>query len=145
MTLKQLPIHSISALEEFAKQLEAVLPAQGIVLLSGDLGSGKSTLARALIRRRADNNTLDVPSPTFTLVQNYETPKGTISHFDLYRLKSSDDIFDLGFEDAIAENLVLIEWPEKLGTYRPKNAASITIRGPLNDEGHRIIELDLPW
>ena len=85
-----------------------------VVLLSGDLGMGKSTLARGLIRAltRPDE---DVPSPTFTIVQFYEsTPP--VAHFDLYRLEDPREIDEIGLYEAIDDGAVLIEWPERLGT-----------------------------
>jgi len=83
------------------------------VLLYGPLGMGKSTLARGLIRAltRPDE---DVPSPTFTLVQFYETTP-PIAHFDLYRLSRAEEAFEIGLDEALDEGAALIEWPERLG------------------------------
>ena len=83
-----------------------------MLLLKGDLGAGKTTLARALIRAVAGNPSLEVPSPTFTLVQAYET-QPPIQHFDLYRLSSPDELDELGLEEAAAESITLVEWPER--------------------------------
>ncbi|MBU2379456.1 MAG: tRNA (adenosine(37)-N6)-threonylcarbamoyltransferase complex ATPase subunit type 1 TsaE [Alphaproteobacteria bacterium] len=84
------------------------------VLLYGPLGMGKSTLARGLIRALAGEDE-DVPSPTFTLVQFYETSP-PIAHFDLYRLTRPDEAFEIGLDEALDVGAVLIEWPERLGT-----------------------------
>lgn len=83
------------------------------VLLYGPLGMGKSTLARGLIRAltRPDE---DVPSPTFTLVQFYET-KPPVAHFDLYRLTRPEEAWEIGLDDALEDGCVIIEWPERLG------------------------------
>lgn len=83
------------------------------VLLYGPLGMGKSTLARGLIRAltRPDE---DVPSPTFTLVQFYETTP-PVAHFDLYRLSRPDEAFEIGLDEALDDGAALIEWPERLG------------------------------
>lgn len=95
---------------------EAIAPllAPGeAVLLYGPLGMGKSTLARGLIRAltRPDE---DVPSPTFTLVQFYESDP-PIAHFDLYRLSRPEEAFEVGLDEALDEGCALVEWPERLG------------------------------
>lgn len=93
--------------------------------LFGTLGMGKSVLARAFIQSLCGE--VDVPSPTFTLVQLYDAPDFCIYHFDLYRLKSAEEIFELGMEEALYDGVSLIEWPDKMGGYLPKNCARITI------------------
>lgn len=93
-----------------------------VFLLEGDLGSGKTSFSRAFIRTLTGDPGLDVPSPTFTLVQTYDSPRGRIYHFDLYRLKDPEEIFELGWEDALTDGLVLVEWPGRLGPFRPGKA-----------------------
>jgi len=83
------------------------------VLLYGPLGMGKSTLARGLIRALA-GEAEDVPSPTFTLVQFYETDP-PVAHFDLYRLTRPEEAFEIGLDEALDVGAALIEWPERLG------------------------------
>ncbi len=83
------------------------------VLLYGPLGMGKSTLARGLIRALAGEDE-DVPSPTFTLVQFYETTP-PVAHFDLYRLSRPEEAFEIGLDEALDVGAALIEWPERLG------------------------------
>lgn len=83
------------------------------VLLYGPLGMGKSTLARGLIRALTTPGE-DVPSPTFTLVQFYESDP-PVAHFDLYRLTRPDEAFEIGLDEALEEGCALIEWPERLG------------------------------
>lgn len=96
---------------------EAVRPGD-VIALEGDLGAGKTALARGFIRRLAGTEE-EVPSPTFTLVQVYDYDSGTIWHFDLYRLEKPEDALELGIEDAFADGVSLIEWPERLGRYLP--------------------------
>ncbi|TNM60612.1 tRNA (adenosine(37)-N6)-threonylcarbamoyltransferase complex ATPase subunit type 1 TsaE [Aliirhizobium smilacinae] len=104
--------------QEFGEDLALALKAGDCVALSGDLGAGKSTLARALIRAMADDADLDVPSPTFTLVQLYET-RIPIAHFDLYRLGDSSELDELGFDEALSSGICLVEWPEMAGKLLP--------------------------
>ena len=95
---------------------EALAPLLGVgeaVLLIGPLGMGKSTLARGLIRALTGPNE-DVPSPTFTLVQFYDSAP-PVAHFDLYRLTRPEEAFEIGLDEALDEGFVLIEWPERLG------------------------------
>ena len=83
-----------------------------LVLLNGDLGAGKTALARAIIRSLADDPALEVPSPTFALVQPYETPKGAVLHADLYRLGDPREVDELGLLDN-PDAIVLVEWSER--------------------------------
>ncbi|MBB4120961.1 hypothetical protein GGR30_000872 [Martelella radicis] len=95
-----------------AEELAPLLKTGDCLALSGDLGMGKSTFARALIRARLGEPALDVPSPTFTLLQLYDgTP--ALYHFDLYRLSDPDELIELGFDEALEEGISLIEWPER--------------------------------
>ncbi len=94
--------------------------------LSGALGSGKTTFARAFVAARA-GRALEVPSPTFTLVQTYELPDGTIFHFDLYRLERADDAIELGIDEAFADGISLIEWPERLGGLLPAHRLDVRL------------------
>ena len=91
----------------------AKLAAGEAVCLSGPLGAGKSTLARALVRALTTPDE-EVPSPTFTLVQFYETAAFPLAHFDLYRLSDPDKAYEIGLDEALDEGAALIEWPERL-------------------------------
>lgn len=105
-----------------AERMLAHLRPGDCVLLEGPVGAGKSFFARALIQAqmRRDGALEDVPSPTFTLVQMYETGAGEIWHADLYRLGSADELEELGLADAFDDAICLVEWPERLGAYRPR-------------------------
>ncbi len=97
-----------------------------VVALHGTLGSGKTTFARAFIAARA-GRALEVPSPTFTLVQTYELPDGAVWHFDLYRLERADDAVELGIDEAFGAAISLIEWPERLGDLLPADRLDIRL------------------
>lgn len=115
--------------EEDTKKLAGRIARQArkgdIFALYGTLGMGKSVFARAFILELTTAQ--EVPSPTFTLVQEYEAPGFTIFHYDLYRLKSAEEIFELGMEDAMHSGVCLIEWPERMEMYLPRRAFGITI------------------
>ena len=102
-----------AATTRLGQALAGQLTVGEVVLLSGALGMGKSTLARGLIRAltRPDE---DVPSPTFTLVQFYES-EPPVAHFDLYRLDDPREVDEIGLHEAIDDGVALIEWPERLG------------------------------
>lgn len=115
-----------SELENFAARLAETAEAGDVFALYGTLGAGKTVFSRAFIRALTDPDE-EVPSPTFTLVQLYDADKATIWHFDLYRLKSADEIYELGFEEALGDGISLIEWPERAGALLPKNRLDIRI------------------
>ncbi|MGE3303717.1 MAG: tRNA (adenosine(37)-N6)-threonylcarbamoyltransferase complex ATPase subunit type 1 TsaE [Hyphomonadaceae bacterium] len=93
-------------------RLAALLQPGDALFLIGGLGAGKTTLARGLIEAWTGED--EAPSPTFTLVQTYEGPKGLVWHADLYRLEDPEEVFELGLEEALGEALLIIEWPERL-------------------------------
>lgn len=117
-----------------AIKLASIAKKGDVFALYGTLGMGKSIFARSFIKELTD--AAEVPSPTFTLVQSYDAKDFVIHHFDLYRLKSPDEVFELGFEEAIYDGVCLIEWPEKAGSWLPKNLFKVTF---MPDDSSRII------
>jgi tRNA threonylcarbamoyladenosine biosynthesis protein TsaE len=112
-----------------ARRLAAALRVGDVVGLAGPLGAGKTTFARHLIQFLGVAE--EVPSPSFNLVLSYETTAGEVWHFDLFRIKAPDEAFELGIEDAFADAISLIEWPERLGTLLPPARLEIILE-PLN-------------
>jgi tRNA threonylcarbamoyl adenosine modification protein YjeE len=108
-----------AATGRFAADLAAILKPGDIVALSGHLGAGKSALARAILRELAGDPALEAPSPTFTLVQSYDTPRGPVLHADLYRLRSPDELDDIGLGEDLDRLITLVEWPDRAGTRLP--------------------------
>ncbi len=106
--------------------------AGDVIALSGVLGSGKTVFARGFVRSFTVSDE-EVPSPTFTLVQIYPTDTAQIHHFDLYRLEDAEEAWELGIEDAFAEGISLIEWPERLGALLPAERLDIAFGIP--DDG----------
>jgi N-acetylmuramate 1-kinase len=113
------------ATARFAADVAAGLEPGDLVTLSGDLGAGKTTFARALIRFLAGDDTVEVPSPTFTLIQNYELPRFALVHTDLYRLSSAAELAELGFDDLPAGAVVLLEWPDRAAGFVPPDRLDI--------------------
>ncbi len=113
--------------ERLGQDLALSLRKGDLVTLSGELGAGKSTLARGLIRTIADDNGYDVPSPTFTIVQSYPELRLPISHVDLYRLSSADEIDELGLDEALDDGAVLVEWPERGADALPAPNLRVTL------------------
>jgi len=111
----------LRATERFAAIVAAAMRPGDAILLSGPLGAGKTAFARALLRAATDDPALEVPSPSFTLVQTYETPRGRVHHYDLWRLDGLSALAELGWDDA-RDDIVLVEWPDRLGGLAPPNA-----------------------
>jgi N-acetylmuramate 1-kinase len=113
------------ATQRFAADIAATLEPGDLVTLSGDLGAGKTTFARALIRTLAGDDSIEVPSPTFTLVQIYELPRFTLVHADLYRVTSAAELAELGFDDLPDGAVVLMEWPDRAAGCLPADRFDI--------------------
>ena len=113
------PLENIAATDALAGQLAELAKAGDIIGLGGELGAGKTTFARAFIRARLGD--VEVPSPTFTLVQIYENGGAPVWHFDLYRLEHSEEIYEFGIEEAFDHAICLIEWPENMAGNEPSD------------------------
>jgi len=124
--LTTLALADEAATQDLGRVLAGALKPGDALCLTGPLGAGKSTLARALIRALT---TLDeeVPSPTFTLVQFYETAAFPLAHFDLYRLSDPDEVYEIGLDEALDSGVALIEWPQRLEGRLPPNRLDIDI------------------
>lgn len=101
-----------------------------LLTLSGELGAGKTTLARAIIHTLMDGELEEIPSPTFTLVQTYTTPRMGVAHFDLYRLGAPEELDELGLDLALTEGIALVEWPERADGFLPHDRLEVRIDDP---------------
>jgi len=125
-----LALPDLAATERLGRALAPLLRQGDVVALNGDLGAGKTALARALIRALpgpAGATQEEVPSPTFTLVQTYERAPAPLWHFDLYRIEDPGEVEELGFFEALAEGITLVEWPGRLGRALPAAHLSVTL------------------
>ena len=112
---------------EFAKEIANSIEKNKVIVLYGNLGVGKSFFAKKLINFLQEIPS-EVLSPTFNIVYSYKTKKGEIFHFDLYRIKHEEELENIGFFEAIKNNITLIEWPQIAEKYLPKNCLKITIK-----------------
>ncbi len=137
--MRRLPSEEVT--RRFAARLARLLRPGDLVFLEGDLGSGKTTLARALVRARAGAD-IEVPSPTFTLVQRYELPDLVLVHADLYRLTAPEEVVELGLEEALETAAVLVEWPERAAELLPPPALVLRLRFDPRVEEARVVEME---
>jgi N-acetylmuramate 1-kinase len=112
----------------FAAAQAAWLEPGDFIALSGDLGAGKTAFARGLIRALVEAPDLETPSPTFTLMQVYEAPKGPVVHSDFYRLRGAAELENIGWEEAIAGAIAIVEWPERIAEALPADRLEVAIR-----------------
>lgn len=140
---KRLSFPSEAALARFAADVAMALEPGDCLLLRGDLGAGKTTFARAAIRALAGEGGegLEVPSPTFTLVQNYDL-RLTVAHFDLYRLSDPEELDELGLDDALETGVAFVEWPERAETRLPASAIGLSIVEPAGDHDARDVVVE---
>ena len=132
---RQIPLPNLDATARLGTGIANGLKSGDAVALWGDLGAGKTTLARAILRALGVKE--DVPSPTFTLVQSYDTSP-PVAHYDLYRLKSAREMEELGFDDALSDGAVLVEWPERAPQLLPPDALHVRLK---QEDGGRSAQL----
>ncbi len=126
----------------FARVFAQALGRRDAVMLRGGLGAGKTSFCRAVIRELCGDEHLEVPSPTFTLVQHYETADGQpVWHFDLYRIEDSEEVYETGWEEALGQAIILVEWPERLGGLIPRQRIEVTLSPLPDDPGARRVEV----
>jgi len=138
-TAHTVDVADLAALDALAARLAQPAETGDTFLLRGELGAGKTTFARAFIvalaRRENAPPPDDVPSPTFTLMQSYDLGRLQVFHFDLFRLKSAEEALELGIDDACADGIALIEWPERLGSSIPADRIEMDLA--IVGQGHR--------
>jgi tRNA threonylcarbamoyl adenosine modification protein YjeE len=131
----------VNATEHLAMDIAATIVADDVVTLSGDLGAGKTTLARAILRYLAGDAQLEVPSPTFTMLQVYNLPRISVVHADLYRIEQAADLAELGW-DEVEKAALLVEWPERAGSLLQGDRLDIALNlAPSIGPTHRAVRL----
>lgn len=128
------------ALRAWGTALGAGVSMPIVIALHGDLGAGKTTLAQAIAAGAGVTD--DVTSPTFAMVHSYETARGALAHFDLYRLRSPEEVLALGWDDLLrSAAIVLVEWPERAGDYLPRPRYDITLHDDPASPATRRVEV----
>lgn len=140
MISQKISIKNKIEMSDLAKKVAALAQVGNIIALKGSLGVGKSFFAREFINALSVSE-INVPSPTFNLVYAYNTKKGEVFHFDLYRLKNERELENIGFFDAIKNGICLIEWPEIAEKFMPKNYIKIEIVA-IGDGEEREVRID---
>ena len=124
--MQSIKLPNESATIALGQQLIKYLSPGSVITLTGGLGAGKTTLVRGMLQSVLGD--IDVPSPTFTLVQTYELPEFEVWHCDMYRLERPEDGYELGLIDAFEEAVCLVEWPDKIAPLLPENIMEIELQ-----------------
>lgn len=132
------------AMKSLAQSIGKTVSPGNVILLHGQVGAGKTTFARALVSSILLEPE-DIPSPTFTLVQTYDTSRGPLWHCDLYRIGSTSEIEELGLLEAFETAICLVEWPDILGDMTPESALSLTFEGSGDNRVLAASFTDLLW
>jgi len=130
--MKKILIKSKKEMADLAREIAALAQVGDLICLKGTLGAGKSFFAKNFINSLQEEET-EVLSPTFNLVYSYETKKGEVFHFDLYRIKSAAELENIGFFEALKNGICLIEWPEIAAEFLPENCQEIEIKIPMSE------------
>ena len=133
----QFTLKNENATKLLASKLAVLAKPKDVIALKGDLGVGKTVFARAFIQ--AIGGEYEVPSPTFMLVQVYEFSCISIYHFDLYRIEDHEEIIELGIDEAFADGVSLIEWPERMGNYIPLDRLDVILSNGLDENAREVI------
>ena len=134
-------LRNLEATHAIARMLAPLLRTGDVLTLNGTLGTGKTTFARALLRILAQDSMLEVPSPTFTLLQIYDTPTMAVVHADLYRINDPEELEELGWDEAAQDALMLVEWPDRLGPLTPQNRLDLSFTLTTDDIDTRTLTL----
>lgn len=142
MDVQEQVLRSEAETDAFARVFARALEPLDAVMLRGGLGAGKTSFCRAVIRELCRDDRLEVPSPTFTLVQHYEAADGrALWHFDLYRIEDPDEVYETGWEEALGQAVVLVEWPERLGALLPGRRIEVTLSPVADNPDARRVEV----
>ena len=125
--MKKIRVNSKDEMAALAAEMAALARAGDAIGLRGTLGAGKSFFAKHFINALSEKS-VEVLSPTFNLVYSYETRKCAVFHFDLYRLKSEEELENIGFFDALKSGICLIEWPEIAADFLRRNYLEVEIK-----------------
>ncbi len=141
-TRSTLTLSDEAATRRFAADVANMLEPGDFIALSGDLGAGKTTFVRAMIAHLANDAAVEVPSPTFTLVQHYDLPRFRVVHADLYRVAGADELTELGL-DEMADSVVAMEWPDRAGGALPNDRIDIAFSlAPHDSAEHRVVQME---
>lgn len=131
------PLPDMAATERLAHALALYLRRGDLLALQGPLGAGKTAFARALLRALGVEG--EIPSPTFTLLQTYDTANFSVHHFDLYRLKSASELDELGWDDACTDSVVIVEWPERCHDQLPQDY--LLLQFSMDEKNNRLCDI----
>jgi tRNA threonylcarbamoyl adenosine modification protein YjeE len=141
-TTWDIELPDVNATEHLAMDLAASIGPGDLITLSGDLGAGKTTLARAILRYLAGDAALEVPSPTFTMMQAYQLPQLNVVHADLYRVTTVAELTELGWDEAGENAAVLVEWPDRAGSLLQADRLDVALNlAPGLGPTHRVVRL----
>jgi len=138
--VREIIVKDLSRLPAAAEQLLAEAGENRIFLFYAEMGAGKTTLIKTICKQLGVQE--NVSSPTFSIVNEYESPSGPIYHFDFYRLKHEQEAYDLGYEEYFySGNYCFVEWPEKIENLLPEDAISITMNGNASEERRIVMNI----